>query len=398
MFELTGPAFPMSDPLDWRLRAARVVGLVALVVSILRSGSRLGPPHLHVLTISLLALACVGWLLSIIVAQSRLPGLRYSVGAWALTGTAGAALAGISPRGAAIAFPAVALADAGARLHHRQTFGLFVAVAAGLAAGHAATTSAYLTLQLPVLLACALVGMLRQQYLHRAEQNELALSSAEVASQERARAATLAERSRIARELHDVQAHSFSALSVQLKVISALVEAGADREQLRPHLQQAEELVSTGLAETRHSVLALREQTAPVEDLLRHLVENYRDHAGATAALEVSGRSRNLRAGATMALYRSAQEALTNVRKHASGSPVTMRLEYRPREVCLEVANQLEQPRPSVADAPTPAAGLSGSGTGFGLEGLRERVAELGGALAAGPGEGRWTVALRIPS
>lgn len=399
MFELTGPAFPMYDRLGWQLRAARLAGLVALVATMLRDGSRLGPPDLHTLSLGMLTLAAVGWLVSIAVARSD---LRYVVGAWALTGTAGAVLAGISPRSAAIAFPAVVLVDSGARLHYRQTLGMFVAVAGALVAGHAVTTGSDLVLQLVALLACALAGMLRLQYLHRVEQNELALSNSEVAAQERARAATLAERSRIARELHDVQAHSLAALSVQLKVISALVDAGTDREKLRPHLQRAEQLVGSGLAETRHSILALREKAAPLEDLLRHLVDSYRDHDGAAATLDVSGSSRILGAGPTMALYRSAQEALTNVRKHSPGNPVTMRLDYGVNDVRLDVANPLDQPSAVPDSTPSDAsavdAPLADTGTGYGLAGLRERAAELGGSLEAGARDGRWTVTVRIPS
>src|SRR5262249_22012485 len=135
--------------------------------------------------------------------------------------------------------------------------------------------------------------------------------------------------SRIARELHDIQAHALSALSVQLKVIDALVEDGADPGRVRASVRKADELARQGLVETRTAVLALREEESGLGDLLAGLAEDYQDRDGETAALDVTGTPAPLPSGATMTLYRAAQEALTNVRKHAAGARVTLTLDHR---------------------------------------------------------------------
>ena len=90
-----------------------------------------------------------------------------------------------------------------------------------------------------------------------------------------------------------------------------------------------------------------------------------------------------------MAVYRTAQEALTNARKHAPGQPVTLRLGYRPDQVTLGIVNPIP---PEHAERP-----LADTGGGFGLVGLRERAALAGGTFEAGPDTGNWQVTLRIP-
>jgi len=104
----------------------------------------------------------------------------------------------------------------------------------------------------------------------------------------------------------------------------------------------------------------------------------------------VTGEERPLSAEAGLAAYRTAQEALTNARKHAPGQPVRLALAYEPGQVTVSVDNPLP---------PDGAAGqLAGSGAGYGLAGLRERAALAGGSLAAGPQDGQWQVHLRIPT
>jgi len=105
---------------------------------------------------------------------------------------------------------------------------------------------------------------------------------------------------------------------------------------------------------------------------------------------EVSGEVRPIPAEASLAAYRTAQEALTNARKHAPGAPVTLRLGYGPDQITLSVLNPIPR-RP--ADTP-----LAGTGGGLGLVGLRERAALAGGTLEAGPDAGNWQVNLRIPT
>jgi signal transduction histidine kinase len=199
-----------------------------------------------------------------------------------------------------------------------------------------------------------------------------------------AESAALAERARIAREIHDVLAHSLSAQTVHLEAARLLIERGADRELVLERVVAARRMAREGLAETRQALSALRGDMAPVEDFLRELV------SVEGARLEVAGESRGLPAEAGLAVRRVAQEAMTNVRKHAPGARVEMRLEYRPEEVELEF-------RDFGGKEPVDNS-LGASGSGYGLRGMRERAELLGGALDAGPAEEGFVVRLRVPA
>lgn len=199
-----------------------------------------------------------------------------------------------------------------------------------------------------------------------------------------AESAALAERSRIAREIHDVLAHSLSAQLVHLEAARLLIERGEDSAKVLDRVVAARGMARDGLAETRQALSALRGEMAPVEDFLR-------ESAAAEGARFVrEGEPRTLTAEAGLTLRRAAQEALTNVRKHAPGARVELRLSYAERAVSLEV-------RDGGAGAAPAAAGLTASGAGYGLLGMRERAELLGGTLEAGPeGEG-FVVRLRVP-
>ncbi|THA63533.1 sensor histidine kinase [Streptomyces sp. A0958] len=207
--------------------------------------------------------------------------------------------------------------------------------------------------------------------------------AARVAEAERA---ALDERSRIAREIHDVLAHSLSAQLVHLEAARLLIErepAGEFRDQVLRRVVAARSMAREGLAETRQALSALRGEVSPVEDFLRQLV------AAEPAEVRVEGERRALTAQASQAVRRVAQEALTNVRKHAPGARVQIRLEYQPDGVVLEVKD---------SGGRGPGGDLAGSGSGYGLLGMRERAELLGGALEAGPGEEGFVVSLRVPA
>ncbi|SDO76520.1 sensor histidine kinase [Actinacidiphila guanduensis] len=213
---------------------------------------------------------------------------------------------------------------------------------------------------------------------HRLLAQERAARAAEAES------AALAERARIAREIHDVLAHSLSAQTVHLEATRLLIERGAERELVLERVVAARRMAREGLAETRQALSALRGEMAPVEEFLREMV----DAQG--ARLEVAGEPRPLPAEAGLAVRRVAQEAMTNVRKHAPGARVALRLEYRPQEVELEF-------RDFGGNAPVDNS-LGASGAGYGLRGMRERAELLGGALEAGPQEEGFVVRLRVPA
>ncbi|MFJ7629531.1 sensor histidine kinase [Streptomyces sp. NPDC097595] len=207
--------------------------------------------------------------------------------------------------------------------------------------------------------------------------------AARVAEAERA---ALDERSRIAREIHDVLAHSLSAQLVHLEAARLLIErepAGQFRDQVLQRVVAARSMAREGLSETRQALSALRGEVSPVEDFLRQLV------TAEPAEVRVEGERRALTAQASQAVRRVAQEALTNVRKHAPGARVQLRLEYQPDFVVLEVKD---------SGGRSPEGDLAVSGSGYGLLGMRERAELLGGTLEAGPGKEGFVVSLRVPA
>lgn len=138
-----------------------------------------------------------------------------------------------------------------------------------------------------------------------------------------------------------------------------------------------------GLDETRQALSALRGEMTPLEDFLRELVAS---SDGAT--FTVGGGRRPLSVEASQTVRRVAQEALTNVRKHAPGAKTDIRLEYGPGEVALEVRD---------SGASRPHEELTVSGGGYGLLGMKERAELLGGTLEVGPYEEGFVVKLKVP-
>ena len=195
------------------------------------------------------------------------------------------------------------------------------------------------------------------------------------------RAEILSERNRIAREVHDVLAHTLGAVAVQLEAAGAVNDRGGERERLRELLERSRSLVSEGLEETSRAVRALREEPVELERRLAALV------ASEPVELEVRGEPRQLAPDAGLALYRAAQEAITNVRKHAPGATAHVVLDFRPGETVLTVANS----------APTSAPGPA-TGAGLGLQGMRERLELAGGRLDAGASGSGWTLEAMVPA
>ncbi|MFJ5268863.1 sensor histidine kinase [Streptomyces sp. NPDC088358] len=207
------------------------------------------------------------------------------------------------------------------------------------------------------------------------------LAQERAAREAEAQSAALAERARIAREIHDVLAHSLSAQMVHLEAARLLIERGADRETILERVVAARGMAREGLAETRQALSALRGEMSPVEEFLGELVATS-DGADVT----VTGERQLLPAEASQAVRRVAQEALTNVRKHAPGAKVHVRLEYGEHEVTL-----------AVRDSGGAPGELGAAGAGYGLLGMRERAELLGGSLEAGPDEEGFVVTLKVP-
>jgi signal transduction histidine kinase len=226
------------------------------------------------------------------------------------------------------------------------------------------------------------MGISRRQAVEATRQAALLEVETERAGIERGRAQLLAERNHLARELHDVLAHTLSALSLQLEALDTVVEVGSESsERLHEHIRGLRRLVQEGLVEAKGAVQALREDAPPLLEQLRRLsIEQH-------VALSVDGNPPALTPQASLSLYRIAQEALTNALKHAPGAVVAMRVDGAPERVRLVVEN-----------GPSSSASVLGaSGGGFGLQGIEERLALLGGSLEAGPTEDGWRVVAEVP-
>ena len=198
-------------------------------------------------------------------------------------------------------------------------------------------------------------------------------------------AAALEERARIAREMHDILAHTLSALSVQLEGARMLVEQRPEDPATVAAVERASRLAREGLIEARRAVASLRDESLPGPDLLPHLAEAFERDTGVPCRLHVEGQPRDLAPEARLAIYRAAQEALTNIRKHADATSVDIALRYTPHWTELTIENQ-----GSVRPSPIESGG-------YGLSGMRERAELLGGTVEAGPTEGGFRVCLRLP-
>ncbi|MFE0509958.1 sensor histidine kinase [Streptomyces sp. NPDC058964] len=202
-----------------------------------------------------------------------------------------------------------------------------------------------------------------------------------ITAEERARRTLLEERSRIARELHDVVAHHMSVISIQAQVAPHLVENPS--EELRENLAGIRQNALEALTELRRVLGVLRsespddpeasEEPQPTLDRLDALIENTRA-AGLDVVTDIRGEPRPYPPGVELSAYRIVQEALSNALRHAPGSRVRVEVSHFSEGVHLGVINS--RPRHPVPPSP---------GTGHGLLGMRERATMLGGHVTATP-------------
>jgi signal transduction histidine kinase len=232
----------------------------------------------------------------------------------------------------------------------------------------------------------------RHVYAARLEERTAEL---EQAREELARRAVAEERLRLARELHDVVAHSMSVIAVQSGVGAHVAESRP--EEVGKALSAIEATSRATLEELRRLLGVLRQDSEPqaslapvpgladLEGLLGEVAK-----AGLAVRLQVEGTPSPLPAGVDLSAYRIVQEALTNVVKHAGPAQAQVTIGYRDRDVTVEVTDDGRG-----AAAPT---GDGRGGTGHGLVGMRERVAAFGGDLETGPRPGGgFRVAARLP-
>jgi signal transduction histidine kinase len=228
---------------------------------------------------------------------------------------------------------------------------------------------------IPWFLVMRLVGQLH------AEREELRESRAA-----HAESAALAERGRVARDMHDVLAHTLSALALQLEGARLLARDRGSDPEVVAGIERAHHLAADGLAEARDAIAALRGEELPGPERLQHLADAF---AG-DCRLTVTGTPRELGSEARLAIYRTAQEALTNVLRHSAFERIDLRLSYEDGGTRLEVQDH-------GAGAPVTVGGASPGG-GYGLTGMRERAELLGGRLCAEPTADGFRVELWVPA
>jgi len=216
---------------------------------------------------------------------------------------------------------------------------------------------------------------------------QLARANAQLAAQadHAEQLATVKERNRIAREIHDGLGHYLTVVHVQLQAAELLLTS--EPERARAALLKAQQLTHEGLGDVRRSVSLLRgaeRARRPLPEALYALVEPCRA-AGVTVELCVEGHPRRLSEPAELTLFRAVQEALTNAQRHARATRIEIALEY----------GAGERVRLNVRDDGVGATELGG---GYGLVGLRERAESLGGTLAiqSQPGQG-FELELEVP-
>ncbi len=236
------------------------------------------------------------------------------------------------------------------------------------------------------------LGMAVTRREHAAQQAAERAETAERSRRQAAEDAVAQERSRVTRELHDVVAHGLTILVVQTVAAQDDLDHGAPVEAVRSRLAATEEVARQSLAELRTLLGILHEaDTAPVLNAadgvagVETLVDQLRA-AGLDVELEVRGQVHGLGPGLELALYRVAQESLTNVLKHAGSSAARLTLVFGKDDVTMTVENPLDTPAKHVLP-----------GAGRGLAGLRERVLLHGGAFESGPAEGCFRVRCCLP-
>jgi signal transduction histidine kinase len=304
----------------------------------------------------------------------------------------GAFLLAAAPNSAASAFPFVAAISAGMLAETRRALTVSAVAAATLGIGaaiygHSGVGALAYSLGFA---AATLAAGGRRQSLRQAEQAELLLAQTQRSHEEQLRAAKFEESARIAREIHDVLAHALAGLTIQLEATAALIEQGADPSTVLERVRHAHELARDGLQETRQAVGALRGDRAPAVERIESYVDDYSRAGEGVATLTLAGDPTTLNDSAGDTAVRVVQEALTNVSKHARGAEVSVSVTAGAEQLNVAVEN--------LAGPGGPSDQLQTSGGAYGLAGIRERAALLGGTASAGPtAAGGWKVEVTLP-
>lgn len=377
----------VAASLRWTMPLA-VVALAVLTAVTFRAHPGPGIRGQHLAVSGLLA-AYVGALIAFELVPASVRWLRASMVAMMIV--CGASLVGIQPDGPGylMLMPPVAAAC----FRFERVAASVVVLGALSALAIAATFGRPRSLNLAILNALALaayygIATFASRFILADKQSQFMIAQLEETRAAQAQTAALRERQRLAREMHDVLAHSLSGLVLNLEGARLLAAKLAGNQQIEDVLGRAHSLARTGLEEAQRAIGMLRDDALPGPQGLEQLTAEFQADTGVPCLFGVSGRPRDLSSDCGLTLFRVAQEALTNVRKHAAPERVEITLTYEVSETRL-VVEDFEAPE---HDPP------AGGGTGYGLTGMRERAELLGGTLTAAPTLHGFRVELRVPA
>jgi signal transduction histidine kinase len=198
--------------------------------------------------------------------------------------------------------------------------------------------------------------------------------------------ATTRERNRLAREIHDNVGHYLTIVNMQIEAALAVMET--DSEQAKHSLHRAQQLTKEGLTEIRNSVAQLRTTPTSIRPLHEAIAKLVEEHSGSGLQVDyhLEGQIRPCSAQIELTLYRTVQEALTNVRKHAQAKNARILLDYRnPQAVQMSIEDD------GIGAAPSKA--------GFGLVGIQERLRLLGGSFDVQSSKGQgFRLSVELPA
>jgi signal transduction histidine kinase len=338
-------------------------------------------------TVSLLVVAA---LLSVVALSGRVRDLRVVVPALIGVGLCGAGL-DWQADGPGFVAGYVSLVGLGLRAPRRVAVLAGLPVVAAIAteetygSTHPPTTSLAVLFASGLLFTISAFAAVSQDARRHAE---VLLAHQAATGEARQRAAALAERSRLARDLHDVLSHSLSGLAVQLEATRLMAITTGAGASLVGQVASAHKLTCIGMLEARRALQMLRGDEAPGPASLPDLVAETAAALGIPITLEIDGVPRPLSPDAGVTLYRVVQEALTNVAKHAGhGARVSVRLVWASGGAEVSIVDR---------GGDGIDAGLPSSG--FGLTSMADRAALNGGWLHAGHTDGGFAVILRLPA
>jgi signal transduction histidine kinase len=392
---LLSPAAP-----EWVGRGARVAVLVAVIISVGTSLDHRSPVVIGAAAGALLVAVAGSIAMAVMPRETRASWL-----AMVAIGLAGAALSGLAPGSIGFVLVYLALISLGIADRPRRALAggivIFAAMVAAVLAGGAESLAALLSQASGAAFFFAVAAFLRSSR-QAAERAQVAQARAEAlleqlrASQAAlAQTAAVAERARLAREIHDVLAHALTGLVLALDTMELLgrqPEQGPEViAQMLEQVARGQRIAREGLADTKRAIAALRGDELPGPGLLDRLVRETASGTGLRAEYCVIGEPADVSPEIGLTLYRTAQEALTNSAKHAGqGAQVRLQLRYDGDVVELSVDDE---------PAPGAAAGRESgfASGGYGLTGMRERAELMGGSLVAGPAERGFSLRLRLP-